>query len=171
MRWNTNPDDKAPQTFERDEADAAATALMMGGERIGWEPGDGTHYEFEILNDMPKIVGARRIFLRFCGRHWGNFVLPLTEEMPSGGYTARDYVLAHGPAGTYAGVRPLLAALGKAPGEWRLVPSDNHLEAVERERFQDHPPLNYKDARLGRAVRTLVEKQGDGTPTPEEARV
>lgn len=154
------------QVYGKHHAQAAGQALNRG-EVVDWQPGDGSRYECQIVRgfeDLNPIAQEEFLLIHNIG---GPHVVPLTGRNWSVHQWARLKCL---PAGCWAGLRPLLAAMVRAEGKMAYQPLDARREAEERLRnYGDGEPLNHADAELGRVVRRVIEGQSrEGTPVPSE---
>src|SRR5262245_16794888 len=90
----------------------AAALTLRGGENtspapVDYQPGDGTRYEVEIVGGYFIIA---------------NMGVAVPFPIQVGGLNTWAHQL---PQGTWMGLRPLLCALGWAPGEPVLDPHDS----------------------------------------------
>ena len=135
---------------ERLVSDPSAAALRLeAGDRVDYQPGDGSRYDVILLS-------------RSGGSEWGR-VLVFTNSTFKGATLNLDheidcieYCLSFAPSGGWKVIRPLLAALGAAKGSMEVEHYDGNQEHDARLSY-DGEPLNRKDARLGRKLRRMME--------------
>lgn len=126
-----------------------AAAALRAGRQIDYQPGDGTRYDCLLVG---REHDHRRWLLI---ENLGGAILPLNRA-----YTATSYAVCKtAPVGCWAGLRPLLAALGHAMGDPVYNRVDAHFEADARAHGYDGEELDAKDARLGRLVRRAIEAE------------
>lgn len=147
---------------ERDPVEAAR--LLREGHVVSYMPGDATRYECVLL----QVPGAPAP--RFLGL--ANFGIILPQPFEDG----RRVGLAHWahaiPRGSWAGLRPLLAALGWAHGDAVYDPDDSSREHDDRAGLRARTDRGadpsgseaLADGRLGFVVRELLEARGYVVP-------
>lgn len=146
---------------------ARAAIELRKGSIVDYQPGDGTRYECvlafrsygkaaDIMHDG-VIIGVDKWLivrnLKIC--------LDLSRKL-----NLISFCLAPNTRGTWAALRPVLAALDAlahendlrtpATGLYEYDPMDAKLEANTRVGY-DGTPINEKDARLGRLIRNQIE--------------
>lgn len=155
----------------------SAVALLREGEIVDWEPGDGTRYEVELIPQNTRY-GRPPVLLVHNFR--------CTIPAPTGmGYIDLTRFLSNRavPAGSWAGMRPLLVQLGwtkrmhepvDGPVAYDARYARDEAEARARRPSYIQTDGQYtdrqrsRDQALGRLVREAVEMQGEGTPPPTE---
>jgi hypothetical protein len=144
---------------ERDPAKAARKIIDAG--EVDYQPGDGTRYELFWLPGGHPSEDPRGIFLRNIGSR----VLPYPGNRMSG----EVWWIEHGniPRGSWAALRPLLAALNWTHGSTEYHRDDAKREyeirSAKGESGLDNADER-SDARLGRSVRNHLLAQGGLLP-------
>lgn len=137
----------------RDAAEAAER--LKEGTVVDWQPGDGTRYECALFIDAAR---SRQFLLLL------NFGYMLAKD--NNGPHSHLGMWAHKiPWGFWAGMRPLLAALGWAAGEPVYDHRDALKEGDERKNSHKRGPDPFRseqrrDAELGQFVRGQLEAAG-----------
>lgn len=143
----------------RDPAEAA-TKLIDAGE-VDYQPGDGTRYELFWLPGGHPSEDPHGILLRNIGKR----VLPY----PGDRLSDAKWWIEHGniPRGSWAGLRPLLAALHWTGGSIEFHRDDAKREYEHRSARGESGLDNADeraDAKLGRSVRNHLMAEGGLVP-------